>query len=140
IVLSKIWNGNIPGVDNTFMAISPDGRYLVAPSKNFTELLIHDLHDVSFDRDRYLRSTLSPSDGEFTFPRFTPDGKRVVYVSDLTLKGGWNYDLRTINIDGTDDRSVFKSNEYSGFELSAISPDGKLAAIGLVRADSARSD
>src|SRR5262249_40444309 len=130
-VLSKIWteNTNI-GLDWSLMAVSPDGRYLLEAKSG---LLIHDL---SLKKDRYLRALPSPSDRWIAYPIFAPDGERVVYVTGT--KDGLR-EIRTIKIDGTNEQTVFNGSEYRKVELHAISPDGKLAAVGLVRADSDRS-
>ena len=132
IVLSRIWSSdNSPGADHTLLAISPDGRYLAEASN--TGLVLHDLS--SREKDRSLRSV--PSDSTirlpFVHPQFTPDGKRIVYV--FSGKDGVR-EVRTINIDGTDDQMIIKSPGYDRFWVTAISPDGKLAAVSRRRADS----
>jgi hypothetical protein len=132
IVLSKIWaSDNSPGADHTVMAISPDGRYVVAASK--TGLLIH---DVSLEKDRSLRSVPdSTKRFPITHPHFTPDGKRVVYVFGMDGV----YEVRTINIDGTDEQTIMTIKDPGYFQVTAISPDGKLAAVGFKLDDSVRS-
>jgi hypothetical protein len=111
IVLSRIWSSdNSPGADHTLLAISPDGRYLAEASN--TGLVLHDLS--SREKDRSLRSV--PSDSTirlpFVHPQFTPDGKRIVYV--FSGKDGVR-EVRTINIDGTDDQMIIKSPGYDRF-------------------------
>ena len=118
VVASSIWT------DSKLQAvkISPDGRYLAGSSKTGIGI-----HDISLKTDRFLGST----DGDSWSPCFTPDSKRIVYVQGKDGVRGGLQEIRVINLDGTGMRPIWKSTDYSSVEISAISADGKLAAVNL---------
>lgn len=116
-----------------FSRPSPDGRYLVGPRPggNGTRDLV--LHDPATNTDRRLTR------GGFAFsPRFTPDGRRVVFQwssSDDAFKAGGIHEIRMVNVDGTGERTIFRSSLYKSLEVSGVSADGKTAAVGFNRTD-----
>jgi Tol biopolymer transport system component len=56
-------------------------------------------------------------------PFFTPDGKRLIFSSNLENPRGRNFDLYLINLDGTGLEKVTTDPDFDGFPM--FSPDGK---------------
>jgi Tol biopolymer transport system component len=56
-------------------------------------------------------------------PFFTPDGKRIIFASNLENPRGRNFDLYLINIDGTGLERVTTDPTFDGFPM--FRPDGK---------------
>ena len=56
-------------------------------------------------------------------PFFSPDGKKVIFASNMKDPRGGNFDLYLINIDGTGLEQVTFSDTFDGFPM--FSPDGK---------------
>src|SRR5271167_484574 len=57
-------------------------------------------------------------------PSFFPDGKRVIFASNLGSTGGMgNFELYTIHVDGTGLERITFSDGFDGFPM--FSPDGK---------------
>ncbi len=56
-------------------------------------------------------------------PFFFPDGKRIVFCSNLENPRGRNFDLYVINIDGTGLERITYNETFDGFPM--FSPDGK---------------
>jgi Tol biopolymer transport system component len=56
-------------------------------------------------------------------PYFTPDGKRLIFASNLENPRGRNFDLYLINLDGTGLAKVTTDPTFDGFPM--FSPDGK---------------
>jgi Tol biopolymer transport system component len=56
-------------------------------------------------------------------PFFVPDGKRIIFASNMKDPHGGNFDLYLINIDGTGLEQVTFSPTFDGFPM--FSPDGK---------------
>jgi len=64
------------------------------------------------------------SNGKANFaPYFFPDGKRVIFASNLHDPRGRDFDLYAINIDGTGLERITYNNTFDGFPM--FSPDGK---------------
>ncbi len=64
------------------------------------------------------------SNGKANFgPYFFPDGKRVIFSSNLDDARGRNFDLYKINVDGTGLERITFSEAFDGFPM--FSPDGK---------------
>ena len=98
--------GNWMSVD-----VSPDGQTIVFD-------LLGDLYTMPITGGRATPLTRGMAfDGQ---PRFSPDGKKVVFVSDRD--GGWN--LWTISLDKKDTVQITrgKANDYESPEWT---PDGK---------------
>jgi TolB protein len=55
-------------------------------------------------------------------PSFTPDGKKIIFASNMKAPTGPNFDLYLINPDGTGLEQVTFSPEFDGFPM--FSPDG----------------
>ena len=64
------------------------------------------------------------SNGKANFaPYFFPDGKRVIFSSNMDDPKGRNFDLYVVNVDGTNLERVTNYGEFDGFPM--FSPDGK---------------
>jgi Tol biopolymer transport system component len=55
-------------------------------------------------------------------PFFTPDGKRIIFSSNVNDQKGWNFDLYLIDLDGRNLEQVTYSDAFDGFPM--FSPDG----------------
>lgn len=56
-------------------------------------------------------------------PFFFPDGKRILFCSNIDDPQGRNFDVYAINIDGTNLEKITNCPEFDGFPM--FSPDGK---------------
>jgi Tol biopolymer transport system component len=56
-------------------------------------------------------------------PFFFPDGKRIVFVSNMHDPKGRNFDIYAIGVDGTNLERITFNNTFDGFPM--FSPDGK---------------
>jgi Tol biopolymer transport system component len=56
-------------------------------------------------------------------PFFFPDGKRIIFSSNMDDPRGRNFDLYAINIDGTGLERITYNETFDGFPM--FSPDGK---------------
>jgi tricorn protease-like protein len=54
---------------------------------------------------------------------FFPDGKRIIFSSNLDDERGRNFDIYTINVDGSALERVTFNDTFDGFPM--FSPDGK---------------
>jgi TolB protein len=123
--VSKIWTGD---TRYWVISVSPDGRFFVGMDGSQPGLV---LHDIASNTDRRVTNDI-PASTINPFAVFTPDGKRVVYTSGFPDDG--NSELRIVNLDGTGRRTIVSSSEYL-IEPTAITPDGKTAAVTLGRRD-----
>jgi TolB protein len=55
-------------------------------------------------------------------PFFTPDGKRIIFSSNVNDQKGWNFDIYLIDLDGKNLEQVTYSDAFDGFPM--FSPDG----------------
>jgi len=56
-------------------------------------------------------------------PFFHPDGKRIIFSSNVNSKNGRNFDLYMINIDGTGLEQITFNETFDGFPM--FTKDGK---------------
>ncbi len=64
------------------------------------------------------------SNGKANFgPYFFPDGKRIIFASNMDDPKGRNFDLYQINVDGTGLERITFNDTFDGFPM--FSPDGK---------------
>lgn len=56
-------------------------------------------------------------------PYFFPDGKRIIFASNMADPRGRNFDLYKINLDGTGQERITFNDTFDGFPM--FSPDGK---------------
>ena len=52
-----------------------------------------------------------------------PDGKQIIFASNMKDPRGGNFDLYLINVDGTGLEQITFSDKFDGFPM--FSPDGK---------------
>ncbi|HJY30593.1 MAG TPA: hypothetical protein VJ306_21345 [Pyrinomonadaceae bacterium] len=64
------------------------------------------------------------NNGQANFgPYFFPDGKRIIFASNMDNPRGRNFDLYKVNVDGTGLERITFSDAFDGFPM--FSPDGK---------------
>ena len=64
------------------------------------------------------------SNGKANFaPYFFPDGKRIIFSSNMNDPRGRNFDLYAVNIDGTGLERITSNDTFDGFPM--FSPDGR---------------
>ncbi|MFL6212611.1 MAG: TolB family protein [Blastocatellia bacterium] len=56
-------------------------------------------------------------------PYFFPDGKRIIFASNMDDPKGRNFDLYVVNVDGTGLERITNYGEFDGFPM--FTPDGK---------------
>jgi Tol biopolymer transport system component len=71
-------------------------------------------------------------------PFFHPDGKRVIFSSNLENPKGRNFDLYLVNLDGTNLERITYGEQFDGFPM--FSPDGKKLVFASNRNAAARGD
>ncbi|HKG46191.1 MAG TPA: hypothetical protein VKB02_05660 [Pyrinomonadaceae bacterium] len=73
------------------------------------------------------------SNGKANFgPYFFPDGKRIIFASNMDDPRGRNFDLYKINVDGTGLERITFNETFDGFPM--FSPDGKKLVFASNRA------
>jgi Tol biopolymer transport system component len=71
-------------------------------------------------------------------PYFFPDGKRIIFSSNIDDSGGRNFDLYKINVDGTGLERITFNDTFDGFPM--FSPDGKKLVFASNRNAKARGE
>jgi len=56
-------------------------------------------------------------------PFFTPDGKRIIFSSNVYDTKGWNFDLFLVDVDGKNLEQITYSESFDSFPM--FSADGK---------------
>ena len=74
------------------------------------------------DRDGSNLRQVTKLGGANWAPFFTPDGKRIIFASNMKNPKGRNFDLFLVNVDGTGLEQVTFSPAFDGFPM--FSPDG----------------
>jgi Tol biopolymer transport system component len=124
----QIWSS----FDNThlggFWHPSPDGSYLVGPRRDAVGKNFLELHDLATNADR--RLTQNPAGNA----HFTPDGRRIVFQW-FPSERSQSPEIRTVNVDGTGERTIFRGPLYKSLQVSGVSADGKNAAVGFLGLD-----
>jgi Tol biopolymer transport system component len=101
------------------MSVSPDGRFLLFPLNNRTQLIARDL-TTGIER------VLLRDDASIHIqPLMSPDGKRIVYGFGRNAPDAPG-EIRIMNSDATGQRTVvtLPRSEISGSQMLAWSPDG----------------
>ncbi|MGH1363342.1 MAG: TolB family protein [Calditrichia bacterium] len=71
-------------------------------------------------------------------PYFHPDGKRIIFSSNINSKSGRNFDLYIINVDGSGLEQVTFNETFDGFPM--FSRDGKQLVFGSNRFNKNKGD
>ena len=71
-------------------------------------------------------------------PYFTPDGKRIVFASNMDDPKGRNFDIYLVNVDGTGLERITANETFDGFPM--FSPDGKHLVFASNRNDTKPGD
>jgi Tol biopolymer transport system component len=71
-------------------------------------------------------------------PYFFPDGKRIIFASNLDDPKGRNFDLYAVNVDGTGLERITYNDTFDGFPV--FSPDGKRLVFASNRNAKTRGD
>ena len=71
-------------------------------------------------------------------PYFFPDGKRIIFASNMNDARGRNFDLYAVNVDGNNLERITYSETFDGFPM--FSPDGKRLVFASNRNAAARGD
>jgi Tol biopolymer transport system component len=71
-------------------------------------------------------------------PYFFPDGKRIIFASNMDDPKGRNFDLYKINVDGTGLERITYNDTFDGFPM--FSPDGKKLVFASNRNAKTRGD
>lgn len=99
-------------------SLSPDGKRMVF---EWTD----DLWTASSDGGEAIRLTTDP--GRDVFPRFTPDGNRIVFSSDRSGS------LQVFSMPAGGGEPLRHTHHTEGCELECLSPDGKRAIVRGIR-------
>jgi serine/threonine-protein kinase len=113
-----------PGTPEVALALSPDGQRLAVKITSDTgdDIWIKQLDDGPLSR-------LTFDDAVDRRPRWSPDGRNIMYNSDR-LQGAGHYDLWTQPADGTGTPEVLLDLEGSILEVQ-ITPDASMFALRL---------
>jgi Tol biopolymer transport system component len=71
-------------------------------------------------------------------PYFFPDGKRIIFASNMNDPKGRDFDLYAINVDGTGLERITYNDTFDGFPM--FSPDGKKLVFASNRNAKVRGD
>jgi Tol biopolymer transport system component len=130
LVTRRVWAGPEVGDEG---APSPDGKYLSYVDWNTGDLAIYDLATGVTRRVTH-KGTWAESSEEAAASIPSPDGKQIAYAwfnTDNALE------LRTIGIDGSHPRTVYRNASVDYIELKAWSPGGRqVLAIFYMKDDS----
>lgn len=100
---------------------------------NYKELLAQDLIRPSkldiwiMDADGSNKTQVTNNNAANFAPYWFPDGKRILFCSNVSDPGGRNFDIFMINTDGTGLKRITYYGEFDGFPM--FSPDGKKLVI-----------
>jgi Tol biopolymer transport system component len=71
-------------------------------------------------------------------PFFFPDGKRIIFASNMDDPKGRNFDLYVVRVDGTGLERITYNDTFDGFPM--FSPDGKKLVFASNRHDAKPGD
>lgn len=100
-----------------------------AEIENYKELLAQGLIKPSkleiwiMDSDGSNKKQVTDNSAANFAPYFFPDGKRILFCTNISDDNKRNFDIYKINIDGTGLERITFHNEFDGFPM--FSPDGK---------------
>ena len=98
--------------------------------KDYKELLANDLVRPSvmdlkvMNRDGSDKRTILANGAANFAPYFHPDGKRIIFASNMDADGGRDFDLYTIRVDGTGLERITFNDTFDAFPM--FSYDGRL--------------
>ena len=108
---------------------SSDGQWLLSTSCREPELGAQ-LYRIRPDLSEQVRLTQA---GQNVYPRFSPDGRRILYLFvDLTPEKS-GYSLRMVDADGSNDHEILGEEEMASVYAGCWSPDGE--GLATVRFD-----
>ena len=132
---------------------SPDGKRIVfrayhletpEETADYKKLLTGHLVNLSrldifvMDSDGKNRKRIT-NNGSVNFcPYFTPDGKKIIFSSNMDDPKGRNFDLYLINVDGTGLERITFHEDFDAFPM--FSPDGKKLVWGSNRNSKTRGE
>ena len=118
----QVWADQESDIEIRGGAISPNGRYHAFIDWNTSgDLAILEVASGKIRRPTN-RDSWDPSGGYGMSPRWSPDGKQIVYLWDEERGPS---DLRVIGIDGSNPRVLYKNEEWPWVQPYDWSPDGK---------------
>ncbi len=138
---------NSPGYDGGAF-YSPDSKKIVyrghhitdeTELKEFRDLLKQNLVKPAkleiyvMDADGKNMQQVTRNDAANFCPYFHPDGKRIVFASNLNDPKGRNFDLFLINTDGTGQEQITFNDTFDGFPM--FNPDGSKLVFASNRND-----
>ena len=119
--------------------LSPDGTQII-----FTRRWIDKMND-KWESSVWLMNADGSNkrqvtrNGKANFgPYFFPDGKRIIFASNMDDPKGRNFDLYKINVDGSGLERLTFNDTFDGFPM--FSPDGKKLVFASNRNAKARGD
>jgi Tol biopolymer transport system component len=106
---------------------SPDGKWLVTVSdRDDAPGLGYQLYRMRPDGTEQLRLT---KEGRNCSPRFSPDGRRIVYHRDYWMSHRYVFELHVMDVDGSNDHVVLRNEGSANFDDACWSPDGRRLAV-----------
>ncbi len=110
----------IEGMDDVMGAPSPDGRLLSLTDWQTGDLAVRDL-SAGATRRLTKKGSWTDSDALALFSIFSPDGAQLAY----SWFNGKTFELRTIRVDGTDDRVLLRGEGLAFYWPHDWSRDGR---------------
>lgn len=130
LVARRIWAGS--GVD-AWSALSPDGQRLTFPDWETGDLA---LLDLGSGQKRAVTKNVSwfTSEGFAEHSVHSPDGRQVAYV---WIANDGTYELRILDVDGSNSRVIHRSQEISYLRLADWSSNGQHILASIARKNGA---
>jgi Tol biopolymer transport system component len=97
------------------------------------------LRDMTSEKEYVLRR--AEANAFYTYPRWSPDGKRIAYALDVTYTGlpnqNWGSDIALINTDGSGEEQIVFRRPASGVRVEGMawSADGASLYVSLMEAN-----
>jgi Tol biopolymer transport system component len=136
-VLSACSNNNSAGTtertpDSTAPAsVAASGHGLLLPRDQRLFL-----RDMASDKEYVLKR--AEANTYYTYPRWSPDGRRIAYALDVTYTGlpsqNWGSDIAVMNADGSGEEQIVFRRPASGVRVEGMawSPDGASLYVSLM--------
>lgn len=118
-----------PAATSAAVAASGHGLLLTRDQRLF-------LRDMASDKEYVLKR--ADADVVYTYPRWSPDGKRIAYGLDVTFTGlasqNWGSDIAVINTDGSGGEQIVFRRPASGVHVEGMawSADGGSLYVSLM--------